>query len=142
MSANHEIPDLLGALQRSVDAAKAARRATEDETPASSDDTEARMAIAEALHARIDGDYLLGGGGWDRDGWVDDIPHDRARISDIVRWASLAIAPLLAERERAAEARALQEAADAWRAAQSHRATDAQPDPVERWLRDRIEAQR
>lgn len=54
-------------------------------------DDQEREALAEALHARIDGDMLLGGGGWGPDGWADDIPHDKARISDLVRWATNAI---------------------------------------------------
>jgi hypothetical protein len=68
--------------------------------------------VAAALHARIDGDWLLGGGGWGPDGWVDDIPLHGARISDVVRWAANAAAPLIrqARADGAAEVRARVEA--------------------------------
>jgi hypothetical protein len=67
-----------------------------------------RDVLAEVLHDRIDGDFLLGGGGWGPDGWVDDIPLHGARISDVVRWATNALA-IIGDRliaEAVADARA------------------------------------
>jgi hypothetical protein len=55
-----------------------------------------RDVLAEAAHEHIDGDFLLGGGGWLPHGWADDIPLHGARISDVVRWAINALAATVA----------------------------------------------
>jgi len=94
-----------------------------------------REGLATALHDHIDGDFLLVGGGWGPDGWVGDIPHDKARVSDLVRWAVNAIeaSDWLAARDRAAEARALREAADY----AEHGPVPQRSNQIAGWLRDR-----